>query len=179
MGLLFSKIWQKLFKYNDFKIIIVGLNNAGKTTILYKLFLGEVVYTKPTIGSNVEEIRYKNIRFEMWDLGGQDSCRSSWSHYYVNTHAVMIVMDSTDRERLFIVKSELQRILASEDLANASILVFANKQDLKGAMSPAEITSVLGLDQIRDHSWHIQGCCALTGEGLFAGLDWIADHVRQ
>eukprot|EP00274_Cyanoptyche_gloeocystis_P003107 CAMPEP_0196654538 /NCGR_PEP_ID=MMETSP1086-20130531/4257_1 /TAXON_ID=77921 /ORGANISM="Cyanoptyche gloeocystis , Strain SAG4.97" /LENGTH=201 /DNA_ID=CAMNT_0041986365 /DNA_START=396 /DNA_END=999 /DNA_ORIENTATION=- len=85
----------------------------------------------------------------------------------------MIVMDSTDRERLFIVKSELQRILASEDLANASILVFANKQDLKGAMSPAEITSVLGLDQIRDHSWHIQGCCALTGEGLFAGLDWM------
>lgn len=157
--------------------MVVGLDNAGKTTTLYKLHLGEVVVTQPTIGSNVEEVVYKNIRFEVWDLGGQDSLRLSWATYYRGTHAVLMVVDSTDRARIAIVKDELFRLLQHDDLQQAVVLVFANKQDLKDAMTPSEISDALSLHSIKNHDWHIQACCALTGEGLYDGLGWIAQHV--
>ena len=66
----------------DFKIIIIGMNNAGKTTILYKLALDEVIITEATIGSNVEEVSHNNIKLQVWDLGGQESLRSAWDAYY-------------------------------------------------------------------------------------------------
>ncbi|KAL0376687.1 UNVERIFIED_CONTAM: ADP-ribosylation factor-like protein 5 [Sesamum calycinum] len=88
-----------------------GLDNAGKTTTLYKLHLGEVVTTHPTVGSNVEELVYKNIRFEVWDLGGQDRLRTSWATYYRGTHAVIVVIDSTDRARISIMKDEIFKLL--------------------------------------------------------------------
>ncbi|ELR25449.1 Arl5family small GTPase [Acanthamoeba castellanii str. Neff] len=178
MGVLFSKVWQAFFSYDEFKVIIVGLNNAGKTTTLYKLLLNEVVATAPTIGSNVEEIVYKNIKFVMWDIGGQEAVRSSWTTYYVNTHAVILVVDSTDRKNVKIVKEELEKMLRHESLRTAKILVFANKQDLKGAMTSAELSDALNLHAVKDHDWHIQACCALTGEGLFAGMDWLAQQIK-
>ena len=74
MGFVFSKIFNKLFKSKqEFKIIIVGLHNAGKTTILYKLALGEVIVTSPTIGSNVEEVSKENVKLQVWDIGGQEN----------------------------------------------------------------------------------------------------------
>jgi len=178
MGALFAKLWNKLFNYAEFKVVIVGLDNAGKTTTLYKLLLNEVVATTPTIGSNVEEFVYKNIRFLMWDLGGQEMLRSSWNTYYINTHAVIMVIDSTDRERLAVVKEELFRMLQNENLGQSIILIFANKQDLKGAMSAAELSNALALHTVKDHDWHIQSCCALTGEGLYQGMEWITQHVK-
>ncbi|XP_063224636.1 ADP-ribosylation factor-like protein 5B isoform X6 [Bacillus rossius redtenbacheri] len=84
MGLLFTKIWS-LFGNEEHKIVMVGLDNAGKTTILYQYLMNEVVHTSPTIGSNVEEVVWKNIHFIMWDLGGQQSLRAAWSTYYSNT----------------------------------------------------------------------------------------------
>jgi len=133
-----------------------------------------VVVTVPTLGSNVEEVHYNNIKFLMWDIGGQESARTSWSTYYQNTQVVILVIDSTDRSRLSLVKSELQKILAHESLKDSALLVFANKQDLPGALSAAEITEKLQLSEIKDCDWHIQGCCALTGEGLGSGLEWVA-----
>ncbi|KAG2458290.1 ARL5B protein, partial [Polypterus senegalus] len=127
--------------------------------------MNEVVHTSPTIGSNVEEIVVKNTHFLMWDIGGQDSLRASWNTYYSNTEFIILVVDSTDRERLTISKEELYRMLAHEDLRKAAVLIFANKQDKKGCMSAAEISKSLTLSSIRDHPWHIQSCCALTGEG--------------
>jgi len=179
MGIIFAKIWQKLFKYNQFKICLVGLNNAGKTTTLFKLHLGEVVETQPTIGSNVEEVKHGNIHFQVWDLGGQDSLRSAWSTYYVNTNAVIMVVDSTDQKRMPLVKHELFKLLAHDDLKDAVILVFANKQDAKDKLTPAEIAQHLELHTIKNHAWHIQASCALTGEGLYEGLDWITQHVTN
>ncbi|MCO5552364.1 hypothetical protein L7F22_005875 [Adiantum nelumboides] len=177
MGGLFSRLWFTLFPAKEYKIVVVGLDNAGKTTTLYKLHLGEVVVTQPTIGSNVEEVIFKNIRFEVWDLGGQDSLRPSWATYYRGTHAVLLVVDSTDRARIASVKDELFRLLQHDELQQAVVLVFANKQDLKGAMTAAEISDVLYLHSIKNHDWHIQACCALTGEGLYDGLGWVAQHV--
>jgi len=179
MGMLFAKLWQRLFKHNQYKIVIVGLNNAGKTTVLFKLHLGEVVETQPTIGSNVEEVVHENVRFQVWDLGGQDSLRSAWSTYYVNTHAVILVVDSTDRKRIHLVKHELAKLLSHEDLRHAVILVLANKQDVPDRMSPADIAQELALHSIKNHNWHIQASCALTGEGLYEGIDWITQHVAR
>ncbi|XP_068091688.1 ADP-ribosylation factor-like protein 5B isoform X1 [Hyperolius riggenbachi] len=164
MGLIFAKLWN-FFCNQEHKVIIVGLDNAGKTTILYQFLMNEVVHTSPTIGSNVEEIVVKNTHFLMWDIGGQESLRSSWNTYYSNTEFIILVVDSTDRERLSITKEELYRMLAHEDLRKAAVLIFANKQDMKGCMSAADISKYLTLSSIKDHPWHIQSCCALTGEG--------------
>ncbi|XP_058048748.1 ADP-ribosylation factor-like protein 5A isoform X2 [Ahaetulla prasina] len=128
--------------------------------------MNEVVHTSPTIGSNVEEIVVNNTRFLMWDIGGQESLRSSWNTYYTNTEFVIVVVDSTDRERISVTKEELYKILAHEDLRKAGLLIFANKQDVKNCMTVAEISQFLKLTSIKDHQWHIQACCALTGEGL-------------
>ena len=133
--------------------------------------------TQPTIGSNVEEIVHKNVKLQAWDLGGQEQLRATWQAYFVNTDAVILIVDSTDRDRVGLCRDELFRCLSLDSLKDCSVLVFANKQDLDDAMSPAEISAELDLVSIQDHSWHIQGCCALTGEGLFEGLDWIVEQV--
>ncbi|KAJ8765420.1 hypothetical protein K2173_013178 [Erythroxylum novogranatense] len=197
MGALMSRFWFMLFPAKEYKIVVVGLDNAGKTTTLYRLHLGEVVTTHPTVGSNVEELVYKtsDLRLDflhtfgtycsfmgfigslVWDLGGQDRLRTSWATYYRGTHAVIAVIDSTDRARISIMKDELFRLLGHDDLQDSVILIFANKQDLKDAMTPAEITDTLSLHSIKNHDWHIQACCALTGEGLYDGLGWIAQRV--
>ncbi|CAG8456011.1 3869_t:CDS:2 [Paraglomus occultum] len=179
MGLVIGKLWRRLMSREEVKIILVGLDNAGKTTVLYKLLLNEVVVTTPTIGSNVEEITYKNIRFLMWDLGGQDALRSTWKTYYVKTKAVIMVIDSTDKNRLHISRNELHTMLEDENLKNAALLVFANKQDMTGALSAAQISEALNLTGLRDRQWHIQACCALTGDGLFEGLDWIVAQIEE
>lgn len=116
-------------------------------------------------------------RKQVWDLGGQERLRTSWATYYRGTHAVIAVIDSTDRGRISIMKDELFRLLQHDDLQHAAVLVFANKQDLKEAMSPAEITDALSLHSIKSHDWHIQASCALTGAGLYDGLGWIAGKV--
>ena len=179
MGAVLSALVALIWPSAPKKIVIVGLDNAGKTTTLYKLHLGEVVLTQPTIGSNVEEVVYKNIKFEArpapsssdgqpggrltpalpgvqcWDIGGQQTLRQSWSTYYKNTDAVIMMIDSTDRSRIGIIEAcalsrlpfilydglrnqslsplartqaELRKITESEELGQAVLLVFANKQ---------------------------------------------------
>eukprot|EP00456_Euglypha_rotunda_P045277 TRINITY_DN3583_c0_g1_i7.p1 TRINITY_DN3583_c0_g1~~TRINITY_DN3583_c0_g1_i7.p1 ORF type:complete len:125 (+),score=26.96 TRINITY_DN3583_c0_g1_i7:137-511(+) len=100
MGLAFSKFWSRMFGKKEMRILMVGLDAAGKTTILYKLKLGEVVTTIPTIGFNVETVEYKNISFTVWDVGGQDKIRPLWRHYYQNTQGIIFVVDSNDRDRI-------------------------------------------------------------------------------
>ena len=110
MGLL--TILKKLKeKEKEVRLLVLGLDNAGKTTILYKLQMGEVVTTVPSIGFNVETVQYKNLRFQVWDLGGQTSIRPYWRCYYQNTNAVIYVVDSADRERLAVTKQELVAML--------------------------------------------------------------------
>merc|ERR1712203_60692 len=99
MGLAFTKLWQRIVGKKEMRILMVGLDAAGKTTILYKLKLGEVVTTIPTIGFNVETVEYKNISFNVWDVGGQDKIRKLWRYYYANTQGLIFVVDSNDRDR--------------------------------------------------------------------------------
>mmetsp|Transcript_14182 Transcript_14182/g.36404 ORF Transcript_14182/g.36404 Transcript_14182/m.36404 type:complete len:192 (-) Transcript_14182:128-703(-) len=177
MGAFFSALWTYWFPNREYKLVMVGLDNAGKTTTLYKLHLGEVIMSQPTVGSNVEQVTYKNMQFEIWDLGGQANLRPSWATYYRSTDAVILVVDSTDRARMGILKSELFTLLEHEDLTSACLLVFANKQDLKDAMTVAELTDALSLHSIKRQDWHIQACTAMTGEGLYDGLGWIAQRM--
>ncbi|ORX60996.1 hypothetical protein PIROE2DRAFT_41908 [Piromyces sp. E2] len=179
MGLSISKLFNGLWGKKEMRILMVGLDAAGKTTILYKLKLGEIVTTIPTIGFNVETVEYKNISFTVWDVGGQDKIRPLWRHYYQNTQGIIYVVDSNDRDRVQEARDELQRMLNEDELRDALLLVFANKQDLPNAMSAAEITDKLGLQSIRQRDWYIQATCATSGDGLYEGLEWLSQNLKR
>ncbi|ELK35054.1 ADP-ribosylation factor-like protein 5A [Myotis davidii] len=198
-------------------VVVAGASRLRRSAKEWraKRSMNEVVHTSPTIGSNVEEIVINNTRFLMWDIGGQESLRSSWNTYYTNTEFVIVVVDSTDRERISVTREELYKMLAHEedtisnekkklficwpcllynfdtsqigsvsesskknDLRKAGLLIFANKQDVKECMTVAEISQFLKLTSIKDHQWHIQACCALTGEGLCQGLEWMMSRLK-
>uniref|UniRef100_A0A8R7PWJ6 ADP-ribosylation factor n=1 Tax=Triticum urartu TaxID=4572 RepID=A0A8R7PWJ6_TRIUA len=128
MGLTFTKLFSRLFAKKEMRILMVGLDAAGKTTILYKLKLGEIVTTIPTIGFNVETVEYKNISFTVWDVGGQDKIRPLWRHYFQNTQGLIFVVDSNDRERVVEARDELHRMLNEDELRDAVLLVLALQQ---------------------------------------------------
>jgi len=174
MGFFFSKMWTKLLGKKDVRMLMVGLDAAGKTTILYQLKMNETVKTIPTIGFNVETLDYKGLNFTVWDVGGQDKIRVLWKHYYQNTDGLIFVVDSNDRERVDDAAEELKKMLSEEELKDSIVLVMANKQDLNGSMSPNEVTEKLGLSQIKGRQWLCQGTSATTGQGLKEGLDWMA-----
>uniref|UniRef100_A0A4W3JN28 ADP-ribosylation factor n=1 Tax=Callorhinchus milii TaxID=7868 RepID=A0A4W3JN28_CALMI len=157
----------------------VGLDAAGKTTILYNLKLGEIVTTIPTIGFNVETVEYKNICFTVWDVGGQDKIRPLWRHYFQNTQGLIFVVDSNDRERIQEATDELKKMLQEDELRDAVLLVFANKQDLPNAMAIGEMTEKLGLSSLRNRTWYVQAACATQGTGLCEGLDWLSIELTK
>lgn len=135
--------------------------------------IGEVVTTIPTIGFNVESVTYKNLNFNVWDLGGQTSIRPYWRCYYANTAAVIFVVDSTDIERLQTASEELAAMLNEDELKDAALLVFANKQDQPGAKGAGEISEALRLGELRDRNWSIMACSAVDGSGVHEGMDWL------
>ncbi|XP_057544469.1 ADP-ribosylation factor 2-like [Amaranthus tricolor] len=177
MGVMVSRLVRMLFAKKEMRILMVGLDAAGKTTILYKLKLGEVVTTIPTIGFNVETVEYKNVSFTVWDVGGQDKIRPLWRHYFQNTQGLIFVVDTNDRDRITEARDELHRMLSEDELSDATLLVFANKQDLPNAMPVAEVTDKLGLHSLRRRRWYIQAACATSGEGLYEGLDWLSSNI--
>ena len=179
MGFFLSKLWTKLLGKRDVRILMVGLDAAGKTTILYQLKMGETVKTIPTIGFNVETLDYKGLNFTVWDVGGQDKIRVLWKHYYQNTDGLIFVVDSNDRDRIEDAAEELKKMLAEEELKDCAVLVMANKQDLNGALAPGEVTEKLGMGQLKGRTWLVQGTSATTGQGLKEGLDWMASVLLK
>ena len=178
MGNNISRAVSKLFGNKEMRILMLGLDAAGKTTILYKLKLNQSVTTIPTVGFNVETVVYKNVRFNVWDVGGQDKIRPLWRHYYTGTQGLIFVIDSADRDRIEEARQELQRIISDREMRDALLLIFANKQDVPGCMTPAEVTEKLKLADMRDRQWYTQPSCATTGTGLFEGLQWLSANVK-
>ena len=123
--------------------------------------------------------RYKNLRFQVWDLGGQTSIRPYWRCYYQNTNAVIYVVDSADTERMGISKQELVTMLEEEELKDAALMVFANKQDLPNAATAEVIAEKLGLSALKNRQWQIFKTSALKGDGLYDGLDWLISTLRD
>lgn len=180
MGHLFSKIWERMVGKKEMRLLMLGLDAAGKTTILYKFKMGEVITTIPTIGFNVETVEYKNISFTVWDVGGQSKIRHLWRHYYQGTDGLIFVVDSNDivPGRIELAREELMTLLRADELRDAVLLVFANKQDLPHAMSATTVSDKLGLRDLRG-KWYIQPCCAVSGEGLYEGLDWLSNALTS
>jgi len=179
MGSWLSFLWNP-FGGKPKRIIILGLDAAGKTTLLQKLKLGEVISTVPTVGFNVENLQYKNISFLMWDVGGQEKIRALWRHYFQDTDAVIWVIDSADRERMREAKDELHHVLTEDTLTKAPLLVFANKQDLPNPMSVSEITEAMELPSVASkRPLHVQPSIAPTGKGLNEGLDWLVQTLSK
>ena len=160
------------------RMIIIGLDNAGKTTILYKLHLREIVTTVPTVGFNVETMHYEGLKFQVWDLGGQTGLRPYWRCYYQDTNAVVFVVDSADRERLEFSKQELEIMLQEDELSGVPVLILANKQDMPGAMNYDEVSAGLGLDNIQNRQWQMFKTSAMEGTGLQEAFGWLANTLK-
>lgn len=164
---------------------MLGLDSAGKTTILYKLKLNKIKTTGPTVGFNIETFQYKNVKFNMWDVGGQDRLRPLWRHYYPKTNALIYVIDASDTKRFQEAKTHLEKVVRELKAVNSAkgflLLVFANKQDLPGALSPKELSTMLGLKTMLDPNqlFAVMGTNGLTGVGLIEGLSWVSNNFKN
>ncbi|XP_071485767.1 uncharacterized protein [Diadema setosum] len=184
MGLLISKMTTLFREWSEgspSRVLMLGLDAAGKTTCLYKLKLNETVTTIPTIGFNVETVTpVPGLSFTVWDVGGQEKIRALWRHYYYGTHGVIFVVDSQDRARFAEAREELFGIVNAQEMTQgAPVLVLANKQDLPGASGVTKLIDELHLRNLTRNPWHIQGACATTGDGLYEGLNQLAKMIRE
>mmetsp|Transcript_26978 Transcript_26978/g.69812 ORF Transcript_26978/g.69812 Transcript_26978/m.69812 type:complete len:181 (-) Transcript_26978:1-543(-) len=179
MGLL--NILRTLKKRDDqeARILVLGLDNAGKTTILKKIADEDIQQIQPTQGFNIKSVVQEGFKLNVWDIGGQKSIREYWSNYFDSTDALVYVIDSADRRRLEEAGTELNELLASDQLAGVPTLVFANKQDMLQAIPANEIADALHLDAIKDRTWNIQACSAVTGEGLQDGMEWLGQTALK
>lgn len=179
MGVLFTRIFSSLFGSNEIRILILGLDNAGKTTLLHKLQFSTITETVPTIGFNLETVTYNNLQLQVWDLGGQGTLRPYWRCYYPNTNGVIYVIDCSDHDRISTAKKEMHIMLQENDLKNVPLLVFANKQDMPGALPESEVSELLGLPEIKDRQWRIVKSAIKHGDGVREGLDWLVALLRD
>jgi ADP-ribosylation factor-like protein 2 len=168
-------------KEREVRLLMLGLDNAGKTTVVKKFNGEDIDMISPTLGFNIKTLEYRGYKLNIWDIGGQTSLRSYWRNYFEQTDGLVWVVDSADRARLQDCKAELQALLLQERLAGASLLVFANKQDIEGALTAEEIRAELGLDQLTTtkRHWRIEGCSAFTGAGLASGVDWLVQDIAS
>ncbi|GJW21174.1 nucleolar protein 6 [Tanacetum coccineum] len=179
MGLL-SIIRKIKRKEKEMRILMVGLDNSGKTTIVLKINGEDTSVISPTLGFNIKTMTYDKYTLNIWDVGGQKTIRSYWRNYFEQTDGLVWVVDSSDLRRLDDCKYELDNLLKEERLSGASLLVFANKQDIQGALSPDEIAKVLNLDAMdKTRHWRIVGCSAYTGDGLLEGFDWLVQDIAS
>ncbi|ROW04641.1 hypothetical protein VPNG_07423 [Cytospora leucostoma] len=162
-------------KDKELRILMLGLDNAGKTTIVKKIMGEDVNTVSPTLGFIIKTVDAKR---GTGDVGGQKTLRSYWRNYFEKTDALIWVVDATDRLRIEDCKTELHGLLQEERLSGASLLVFANKTDVQGCMTGDEIVEALTLENIRTHRWQILRCSAMTGTNLKEGLAWVVEDAK-
>lgn len=174
-----GQVWNKISKYRskEIRILLLGLESVGKTTLLYRLKFGEKITVTPTIGFNVESFQYKDLHLNAWDLGFGGKMRPLCQHYYKGSNAVIIMIDSNDRERLEEVTYDvIKPALKSEELKDAVFLFLANKSDIENGMSLEDITEALTLRNLK-RKWNIFSVSATTGDGITEAFDWLALHL--
>lgn len=182
MGLFLSRLAQLFEDWgtSQARILMLGLDAAGKTTVLYKIKLNETVATIPTIGFNVETVTpVKGLSFTVWDVGGQDKIRPLWRHYFQNTEGLIYVVDSADLSRMAEAREELFGILESDEMRGVPVCVIANKQDLPNALSTSKLVDQLSLHKLTGRKWYVQAACATTGEGVYEAMHQLASMVKE
>ncbi|TNV75408.1 hypothetical protein FGO68_gene2322 [Halteria grandinella] len=183
MGSYISSIWKRFQSVDGqhSRILLMGLDAAGKTTFLYKLIYPEEdIHTIPTIGFNVENITYHGVQFTMWDMGYNRQVDRLRRHYFPNTSGIIFIVDSADRERLETNIAELKYLIEQDDLREVPILFYANKQDVREAMVPAELIDNMGIGEIcKGRKWFVQGSVVTKKEGIYEGMDWLAKTVQE
>jgi small GTP-binding protein len=164
-------------------IVMVGLDNAGKTSLMYKAKIKEVIKVHPTMAFNVECVHAtKKLKFKIWDIGGREPNRPLWKAYVRKTEGVVFVVDSTDSSRFEEARHELFNLLNSDSaqLSQVPILVLANKQDCVGAVSPDMLASELNLSALNErHLWHVEPASACVGEGFTDGLKTLGKMIAR
>ncbi|KAH8293875.1 hypothetical protein KR054_005930, partial [Drosophila jambulina] len=182
------------------RILLLGLDNAGKTTILKQLasedittvrmiaanccrlphkIRSEPLQVTPTAGFNIKSVAADGFKLNVWDIGGQWKIRPYWKNYFANTDVLIYVIDCTDRARLPEAGSELFEMLMDNRLKQVPVLIFANKQDMPDAMSAAEVAERMSLVQLQGRTWEIKACTAVDGTGLKEGMDWVCKNMKK
>lgn len=156
----------------EIRILLLGLDNAGKTSLLKRLVSEDITEIKPTQGFNIKTVHQDGFRLNVWDIGGQKAIRPYWRNYFEKTDVLLYIIDSSDRRRLEETGLELSSLLEESKLAKVPLLVFANKQDLVTALAPDQIATGLNLHSLRNRQWQIQACSAKTGDGIREGMEW-------
>lgn len=183
---LFCGLWDFMFRKEELHVLILGIDKAGKTTLLEKL---KSVYTDipgldpnqilPTVGLNVGRMEAYKTPLIFWDLGGQVGLRSIWDKYYKESHAILFVVDSADSNRFQEAKDALERVLSHKELAGAPLLVAANKQDKNSSVSGDVIADQLGVANSHSRPCRVQPVSAFTGEGVRDGVSWIVEEIKK
>jgi ADP-ribosylation factor protein 1 len=201
MGHLFSRMYAVLAdftKETTYRVLMLGLDQAGKTTILYKFKLGEIVKTISTIGEyeyiqllilcyfffesgfNIETVKpVPSISFEVWDAGGKEKYRSLLRYYFQNCQGFFFVVDSSDRDRFEEARNVLFKIVMDEFMNSVPFVVIANKSDLLMAAKPTELIEQLNLHSTPKELWYIQSVCAITGEGISEAMQQLAQLIKN
>merc|ERR1712167_554325 len=177
MGLL--SLLRKLKRSEtEVRILMLGLDNSGKTSILKRMSDEDISHIMPTQGFNIKSILHEGFKLNVWDIGGQKTIRPYWKNYFENTDALVYVVDSSDRARLEEASMELQQLLEEDKLGGIPVLIFGNKQDLISAVPQEEIVEAMQMMEIKDRPWQIQPCSAKTGVNLQDGMEWVVGQIN-
>lgn len=184
MGLL-TIIRKSAHRERQLRLLFLGLDNSGKSTILKRLLHSpDWDRLSPTLGFDIVSLSHPPYTLNVWDIGGQRTLRPYWRNYFERTDALVWVVDSGDRARMAECRDELWELMVREErLATCSLLVLANKQDLPGAMSSEEIRAALGLEELLrvrgGGEGRILACSAVKEMGYQEGLQWVVEDCEQ
>lgn len=175
---MISRTHLSLFFQQEMELTILGLQNAGKTTLVNLISTGDFTEDRiPTVGFNMRRVQKGGVVLKMWDLGGQARFRTMWERYCRGVSAVVFVIDSADEERFDTARVELQDILARPALDGIPVLVLANKNDLPGAVKDVdEIIDIFGLRDIKNHVVSVYSISAKNKVNIDVTLQWLIDH---
>lgn len=175
-----------MFTKDEFRVLILGVDKAGKTTLLEKL---KSTYLKgeglppdrvvPTVGLNIGRIEDANAKLVFWDLGGQVGLRTIWEKYYEEAHAILYVIDAAAASTFDDSKFALEKVIRHEHLKGAPLLIVANKQDLPGAINDEELAKFLHLKELDERPYTFQAVSAYDGRGIRSGINWLVEQMEK